>query len=85
MEIITILLLLPYIYWHMYMPMYLLVVKALHGQDGHVVTAAGMQRAGQLAAALLHLVGPVHSLLDKVLCVETAAACTHGTDISSVC
>jgi hypothetical protein len=44
-----------------------------------------MQRAGQLAAALLHLVGPVHSLLDKVLCVETAAACTHGTDISSVC
>jgi hypothetical protein len=37
-----------------------------------------MQRAGQLAAALLHLVGPVHSLLDKVLCVRGDRRCMHA-------
>jgi hypothetical protein len=56
-----------------------LVIEALHGHDGHVLLAAVVQGAGELAAALSHLLHSLDNLVDKFLLVETTAGSTKQT------
>ena len=54
--------------------MCILIVEALHGKDGHVVAAAGVQRAGELPSTIFHLIRPLDSFLDVIFIVDAATA-----------
>jgi hypothetical protein len=56
---------------------YVLAREALHGHDGYVLLAAVVQRAGELATTLFHLIHSLDYLLNKFLVVKATTGSTQ--------